>query len=76
MTSFRNDNTSDSFKNSASSPHTVQPITPRPVLKPVDEKAQPQPADIHMSESGNTGRRPGSRNLAAVLLLLIMMDML
>lgn len=75
MNSFRNENVAEQLKNTINSPRIVQSIVPRPALKP--EEVNPVPvSEVHISEERAANRSARSGNMAAVILLLVMMDML
>ena len=76
MNSFRNETGTEQCKNTVSSPRVVQSIVPRPALKPEEVKEPAPVSEVHISEERNANRSSGNGNMAAVILLLVMMDML
>ena len=76
MNSFRNENVTEQFKNTVSSPRIVQSIVPRPALKPEEVKEPAPVSKVHISEERDVNSSARNGNMAAVILLLVMMDKL
>lgn len=76
MNSLRNENVTEQFKNTVSSPRIVQSIVPRPALKPEELKETAPVSNVHISEERDVNSYARNGNMAAVILLLVMMDML